>query len=253
MPHQTIDYDPVAELYDHYVRADYDFAFFRDETAAAAGPVLELAAGTGRLSLPLAAQGVDLTCVDHSPGMLAVLHRKLAAAGLAAEVVTADLCQLALGRHFRLAILPFQSFHEIVGRARQHEAMRSVFAALVPGGRFVCTLHNPQVRRRSVDGVARLVGRFSTPDGTLVVSGFEVGGRPVVERTQLFELYGPDGLLRWKRLQPMAFELLERADFEATATAAGFRIRHLWGDYGRGPFVENESPVMLYDLERPTG
>ena len=158
------------------------------------GPVLELMAGTGRLSLPLIEAGATLTCVDSSAGMLEVLSRKLARRGLRADVCCMDACRLELPADFELAILPFQSFMEIVGEDRQREALAAVSRCLAPGGRFLCTLHNPEVRRAQVDGALRVVGQFPGDDGTLVVSGFERGGHPVVERLQFFELFGPDGL-----------------------------------------------------------
>jgi len=245
-----IDWDSVAEIYDLYVTADYDVPFFLAETAKAEGPVLELTAGTGRLSLPLARAGVRLTCVDGSPGMLAVLSRKLKERGLHAEVRRADVCELELEMSFALAILPFQAFMEIVGQERQRRALGAVFAALDAGGRFICTLHNPAVRRAQVDGVLRVVGRFPTPDGSLVVSGFENGGQPVVTRLQFFEIFGDDGHLRSKQLLPMEFELIEKDSFESMAQDAGFRIVELYGSYDRSPFDADRSPVMIWVLQK---
>ena len=77
MSNPQIDYDSVAELYDLHVTADYDIPFFLSEAAKAAGPVLELTAVTGRISLPLLEAGIRLTCVDGSRGMLEVLSRKV--------------------------------------------------------------------------------------------------------------------------------------------------------------------------------
>ncbi|MEW5757329.1 MAG: hypothetical protein AB1810_13605 [Pseudomonadota bacterium] len=50
---QGIDYDSVADVYDLYVTADYDIPFFVQKALNAKGPVLELTAGTGRLSIAL--------------------------------------------------------------------------------------------------------------------------------------------------------------------------------------------------------
>jgi SAM-dependent methyltransferase len=250
MSNLQIDYDSVAEIYDLYVTADYDVPFFLSEAAKVGGPVLELTAGTGRLSLPLVEAGVRLTCVDGSRGMLEVLSRKLKERGLHAEVLCADVCRLQLSRPFQLAILPFQSFMEIVGEGRQRQALSAVFACLTPGGRFVCTLHNPVVRRTQVDGVLRIVGRFPTQDGTLVVSGFEQGGRPVVTRLQFFEFFGNDGHLRSKQLLAMEFAFVEKGHFESMARDAGFRVLDLYGDYDRSPFDANRSPVMIWILEK---
>lgn len=250
MSNLQIDYDSVADLYDLYVTADYDISFFLQETANVNGPVLELTAGTGRLSVPLVRAGTQLTCVDSSRGMLDVLSRKLREHGLNAGVRCADVCALELPASFQLALLPFQSFMEIVGEDRQRRALAAVFACLVPGGRFICTMHNPAVRRAQVDGALRIVGRFPVPDGTLVVSGFEQGGFPVVERLQFFEFFGSDGRLRSKRLLPMAFAFVEKADFESMARDTGFDVIELYGNYDRSSFDADRSPVMIWVLRK---
>jgi SAM-dependent methyltransferase len=246
-----VDYDSVAPLYDLYVKADFDVPFFVSEVGRVKGPVIELTSGTGRLSVPLIEAGADLTCVDCSPGMLDILSGKLAERGLQAEVRCADVCRLDLPSRFDLAILPFQSFMEIVGEESQRAALAAVLACLRPGGRFICTMHNPAVRRSQVDGVLRVVGRFPTPGGSLVVSGFEQGGRPVVSRLQFFEFFGHDGRLVWKRLLPMEFVFVERAEFERLAAGAGFRVAQLYGNYERAAFDATTSPVMIWVLEKP--
>lgn len=123
-------------------------------------------------------------------------------------------------------------------------------AEMAPGGRFLCTLHNPAVRRAQVDGVLRVVGSFPAESGTLVVSGFEQGGRPVVKRLQFFELFGPDGRLLWKRLLPMEFAFVEKDAFEEMARGAGFRVTGLFGSYDRAPFDPERSPVMIWSLAK---
>ena len=248
MPH--IDYDSVAEIYDLYVTAEYDVPFFLSEIREVKGPILELMAGTGRLSLPLIEAGAALTCVDSSQGMLDVLSRKLDQRGLRAEVRCMDVCRLNLPSRYELAILPFQAFMEIVREEDQRAALKSVFACLAPGGRFLCTLHNPPVRRAQVDGVLRVAGSFPAENGTLVVSGFEQGGHPVVKRLQFFELFGPDGRLLWKRLLPMEFAFVEKEAFEDMARSAGFRVAGLFGSYDRAPFDPDRSPVMIWSLEK---
>jgi SAM-dependent methyltransferase len=218
-------------------------SFFKEEASRIAGPVVELTSGTGLLSIPLIEAGVDLTCVDFSQGMLDALIRKLEKRGLHAVI--------HLPERYELAILPFQSFMEIVGEERQNAALAGVFTCLRPGGRFICTLHNPTVRQRQVDGLLRIVGHLPLEGGTLVVSGVEQGGRPVVSRLQHFEFYGSDGRLSWKRLLPMEFELISAERFAAMATEAGFAVAQVYGDYDRTEFDPSVSPVMIYVMEKP--
>ena len=248
---RLIDYDSVADIYDLYVTVDHDLPFFLHETENVAGPVLELTAGTGRLSLPLVEAGVRLTCVDVSRKMLDVLSRKLKARGLGAELVCADVCEIGFSERFQLVLFPFQSFMELVGELRQRRALAAVFSSLLPGGRFICTIHNPAVRRLKIDGVLRIVGRFPAGDGSLVVSGFETGGNPVVNRLQFFEFFGPDGVMSSKKSLPMEFELIARDRFESMACDAGFTVVDLYGDYDRSPFDADWSPVMIWVLQKP--
>ncbi len=194
-----------------------------------------------------------LTCVDGSQGMLDVLSRKLARRGFQAEVLCMDVCRLDLPPRFELAILPFQAFMEILDEERQRAALAAVFRCLAPGGRFLCTLHNPAVRRVQVDGLLRVVGRFPANDGALVVSGFETGGNPIVSRLQFFEMFGADGRMLWKRLLLMEFTLVERDAFEAMARSAGFRVHQLYGSYDRASFDPARSPVMIWDLVKEAG
>jgi len=250
MNNLQIDYDGIADIYDRYVMADYDVPFFLAEITGVKGRVLELTAGTGRLSLPLIEAGASLTCVDCSQAMLDVLQHKLDKQGLHAELHCADVCRLELPDRYALAILPFQSFMEILGEENQRAALAAVHDCLAPTGRFICTMHNPAVRRAQVDGVLRLVGRFPDPDGTLVVSGFEQGGHPIVSRLQFFEFFALDGGHVWKRLLPMEFTFVEQAAFERMAQDAGFRIVQLYGDYDRAPFDPVKSPVMIWVLEK---
>jgi hypothetical protein len=145
---------------------------------------------------------------------------------------------------------PVLSFMEIIGEENQRAALAAVFKCLAPGGRFICTLHNPAIRRKQVDGLLHLVGQFPTEDGTLVVSGFEQGGNPVVSRQQFFELFDVEGRLLEKRLLQMKFAFVEKDEFEQMAQSVGFRAVQLYGNYDRAPFNPAQSPVMIWVLEK---
>lgn len=245
----------VAGLYDAYVTTTADHAFFLAEVCAAGGPILELMAGTGRLSLPLAEAGADLTCVDLSGPMLDRLRAKLAAKGLHADVVEADIRELALPRRdFALAILPFQSFAELLTPEDQLAALARVAHHLAPDGRFICTLHNPVLRARTIDGQLRLLGSFPLPDraATLLLWSTQqlLPDGVTVRAAQLYEIYDRDGRLSEKRRLDVRFRLVGRAEFEALARSVGFRVVALCGDYDRSPIADERSPCLIWTLAR---
>jgi SAM-dependent methyltransferase len=246
----------VAHLYDTYVTVTADIPFYR-RAAVSDSDVLELMCGTGRVSLPLAAAEVRLTCVDASSAMLAILKEKLARLPELAgnvRVVQMDVRQLALGRQFDLVLLPFQSFGEIVSADDQQQALTRIRQHMKDGGQFICTAHNPHVRRKTLDGQFRLLGRFPLEEeqGTLLLWGLATcnPATQLVEGVQLYEAYDSVGLLQSKRLLEIRFVLLERDQFEARAAAAGLRVAMLYGDYDWAPFDEETSPYMIWVLEK---
>ena len=214
------------------------------------GAVLELMAGTGRLSLPRIEAGATLTCVDSSAGMLEVLSTSWPGGGSTRTSVAWTRAVWNCPRTSSSRSSRSSRSWKSSARTRQQKALAAVARCLAPGGRFVCTLHNPEVRRGQVDGTLRVVGQFPGNDGTLVVSGFERGGHPVVEHLQFFELFAPDGRSLWKQFFPMEFAFVEPDAFERMARAAGFRVAHLYGDYARSPSKPARSPVMIWDLQK---
>jgi SAM-dependent methyltransferase len=254
----AIAWDWVAALYDTYVTVTFDLPFWLRQTASVrGGDVLELMCGTGRVTLPLARAGRRVTAVDASAGMLARLREKLAEQpDLAASVqaVQQDVRTLDLARQFPLVLLPFQSFAELVTPEDQRRALARIYRHVSDGGRFICTLHNPALRRATLDGQLRLVGRFphSEASGTLLLWSWATYSAEtrLAEGIQLYEEYDAAATLQRKRMLPIRFALLERDQFEALASAAGFRVVALYGDYDGGPFEPDRSPFMLWTLAK---
>jgi SAM-dependent methyltransferase len=250
---ESIEYRRVADLYDTYVTATFDIPFFLNETRqVAGGTVLELMSGTGRVSVPLIEAGVRLTCVDISPELLGCLRDKLQARGLQATVLAMDVRELSLPQQYDLIILPFHSFSELVLEADQRAALARIREHLSPTGRFICTLQNPAVKLKTIDGQLRLWGKFalSDPPGTLLLWGMQQLGpdRRIVEGLQMYEEYDGNGLLRSKRLMELRYCLHSRDEFAHLAGTMGFRVERLYGDYEYGELHEMTSPFTVWVL-----
>jgi len=247
-----IRYDDVADLYDLHVTIDRDVPFFVTEAQRVSGKVLELMAGTGRVSVPLVEAGVELTCVDASEGMLQRLRDKLRAKGLSAVVHRADIRDFDLRERFALALIPFHSFSEIVEPTDAERALDSVVRHLSPDGRVIVPLQNPPVRLREVDGALRLTSSNEIDGGRLVVSGFERFDplTRIVARTQFYELFDERGRLETKRMLEMRFRLMSRPEFEELVGQVGLEREALYGDYNYAEFDERTSPFMIWVLRR---
>src|SRR6516225_7487129 len=81
-----------------------DVAFYERLACETGGRVLELACGTGRIALALAASGLDVTGVDISDGMLTMARCKIAgrpaSVGGRLTLINQDMSQLSLGLRF---------------------------------------------------------------------------------------------------------------------------------------------------------
>ena len=79
-------YDSIADLYDPWSASVVeDVGFYLDEARRSGGPVVELGVGTGRIAVPIAADGIRVIGVDSSRGMLEVCARRAALAGVEAR------------------------------------------------------------------------------------------------------------------------------------------------------------------------
>jgi SAM-dependent methyltransferase len=248
----AFDYCLVADIYDKYVKTDLDVAFFREESGKAAGRVLELMCGTGRLTMHLLAAGVSLTCVDSSPHMLSLLREKLRRSGLSADVIEQDVTCLSLQDKYALAIIPFNSFSEITATSPQLAALASIRRHLLPGGKLIVTLHNPIVRLKRIDGLNHAMGRFPLDErgNVLCLNTCEHydPSSGMVTGQQVFEASDEAGGPLWRRAIDIAFRLFTLEQFEDLAARTGFRVEAIWGNYDRSPFVEEASPFIICNL-----
>jgi SAM-dependent methyltransferase len=249
---KSIEWGRVAPFYDLYAQATFDIPFFVQEATTIQGNVLELMAGTGRVSLPLVKAGVHLTCVDNAPEMLAILRQKLAREHLSAQVYDMDVRDLALDQRFDLIVIPFHSFGELIASDDQKRVLARIYAQLAERGRFICTLHNPSHRLRSVDGQLRLVGTYPGVDPQTSLFFWSVSSSDpatnIVHAWQFYEHYDQQGRLQEKSMLEIRFALPQRAGFETLAEAAGFQVLSFYGDYAYTAFQEETSPYMIWVL-----
>lgn len=145
-------YDLTAPFYDEDMGRNADarsVGWYVSHAAAAVaqagGPVLELGCGTGRITLPLAASGLDVVAIDRSRPMLDVLSRKLAAARPDARVrpVALDMRWLDFDTCFAAILCPFSTLGYLVDTAERTRTLASVKRYLAAGGMFLLDMFIP--------------------------------------------------------------------------------------------------------------
>jgi SAM-dependent methyltransferase len=156
--------DPrLADSYDADMGAEADamrdtpfYLALAREAAAQGHAVLELACGTGRVTLPIAREGIDVAGLDNAAAMLAVARRKAAAEDLDVTWVEADIRDFDLGRSFGLIIVPYRSFLHLLTAADQAACLAAVHRHLIPGGRFALNFFAPPFSAGPAPAISRI-------------------------------------------------------------------------------------------------
>ncbi len=140
--------DPAYYASAYADRAE-DVAYYVDVARRHRGPVLEYGCGEGRILLPMARAGLEVTGVDLSEPMLAALATRLGdeTKAVRARVKTrsGDMRSLRLRRRFPLVLCTFNTFLHLYTRDDVERFLASVRAHLTPRGRFVVDVSVPVV------------------------------------------------------------------------------------------------------------
>jgi SAM-dependent methyltransferase len=117
-----------------------DLSIWRELAERAGGPVLDLGAGTGRVTLDLAERGHALTALDSDPELLDELARRAEEGGLAVRCIRGDARSLPETEPFALAIAPMQFLQIMGGPAERGRLLSGVAEGLAPGGVFAAAV-----------------------------------------------------------------------------------------------------------------
>jgi SAM-dependent methyltransferase len=119
---------------------DADLPLWRDLARQAAGPILDLGAGTGRVTLDLAEAGHDVTALDADPVLLEALAERARARDLNVRCITVDARTLDATGLFELVLAPMQFVQIMGGEPGRAALLKSVAACLRPGGAFAAAI-----------------------------------------------------------------------------------------------------------------
>lgn len=143
-------YDRIADVYAADMGSSMafdDVGWFRRQCQRHRGQVLELGCGTGRVMLPLLADGIDIIGIDRSLPMLQRLRAEARSRGLAANVAQMDLQALALDASFAVIMAPYSLVTYLPGKDDLDQWVASVVPLLADGGALILDAFVPRAIR----------------------------------------------------------------------------------------------------------
>jgi SAM-dependent methyltransferase len=140
---QESGYEGVGEFYDLFAD-NTDIPFFLEYARRTGSPILDLAAGTGRVTFALAQEGIDVVALEQSQSMLAVAYDKLRKSpedvASRVKLVQGSMHKFSLDQKFALIMIP-NSFGHLLTTEDQLSAIHCVRDHLLNGGRFILDLY----------------------------------------------------------------------------------------------------------------
>ncbi|HET8968850.1 MAG TPA: class I SAM-dependent methyltransferase [Gaiellaceae bacterium] len=225
-------YEGFAAVYDDWA-ADMtdDIDFYVDLAREAEGPVVELAAGTGRISIPIVERtGRRVLGIDLSPAMLARARENAAEAGVELELREADMRDLDLVAATDLVICPYRALLHLATWTDRRRVFERVARALRPGGRFAWNAfvfdHRYAVEYdgKWQDEPLRHLTTYAAGDSRIDIS---LGDGPTLS-------------LWW----------IARSEWEGLLDVAGLETEALYGWFDRRPF-DDSSREFVWVARKP--
>ncbi|MHC4839807.1 MAG: class I SAM-dependent methyltransferase [Planctomycetota bacterium] len=248
-----------ADLYElHAEGVPGDIRYF-SKLAKVAGRVLDLGAGSGRVSVAMAKVGAKVAGIELSEDMLRLADKRISRLDVATakriSLYHGDMRDFDFGRKFPLIIIPFRSFQHLMTPEDQRACLQCCHRHLTKTGRLVIDLFDPNLRilgdNLSHNGTSlRKLQDIPYKDGHITVSNFRLmcPGEQRIEEDWHYEYFSADGLSRWKKLQRLKLRYSYRFEMEHLFELEGFKVVKLEGDFRGGAYDHGTEQLWTVKL-----
>jgi SAM-dependent methyltransferase len=192
------------------------------------GRALELAIGTGRIAVPLAARGIPVDGIELSPDMAAKLRAKPEAAGIG--LTMGDFADVGVDGTYRLIYVVYNTFFNLLSQDDQVRCFQNVAVHLDPGGVFVIEAFTPDWLFRLRDHQYVDAERVELDSVTFDVARHDPVAQLLVESHVTL---GPAGVT----VAPIVCRYCWPSELDLMARMAGLRLISRHGGWQGEPFT----------------
>ncbi len=246
-----------AELYDlAYENRRKDVDFFIDYSRRAGGRTLELGCGTGRILIPTAIAGCEITGLDLSPYMLKICQEKLnkqpGEVRERVKLIQGDMTSFNTGETYSLVTVPFRPFQHLISVEEQKACLKCVHQHLTPHGLLILDIFHPYPPRlvysEKYTAEVEDLPETQLPDGrklrrTNRTIAFH-RDQQFNEVELIYYINHPDGKTE-RLVQSFPFRYFYRYEVEHLLELCGFRVVEIFGNFDKSEF-SNNSPEMIF-------
>jgi SAM-dependent methyltransferase len=213
--------------------------------------VLEVACGTGRVALDLAARGSRVSGVDLSADMIEIARAK--SHGDNPTWCVGDMRSFDVGERFGLVLIPGHSFQFMLSADDQVATLRRIHDHCLPDGLLCVHIDHPEI-----DWLGSLPTVPGEQERDQPIIDPVSGERYRLARSWTYEraTQTATAYLTWEQLEPgddviariqmppMPQHVVGRTEMEHALRRSGFTIEALYGDFNHGPFVGSSSEMI---------
>jgi ubiquinone/menaquinone biosynthesis C-methylase UbiE len=234
-----------AKIYDGMNTSLFDLQFYKSWLPKNKdAQILELCCGTGRLTLPIAQDGYDISGIDYTSSMLKQAKIKASELGLKIKFIEADIRTLNLQEKYDLILIPFNSIHHLYDNKDLFKTFNVVKNHLKDGGLFLLDCFNPNIQY-IVDGEKEQqeIATYKTDDGRNVL----------IKQTMRYESKTQINRIEWHYYINGLFDSIQNLDMrmffpqelDSYLEWNGFDIVQNFGDFDEEEFNDNSEKQIF--------
>ena len=247
----------IAEFYDTVPRSKTrnDLKFYIEQAQQSGGPVLEMGCGTGRVLIPTARSGVNITGIDLSNNMLSICRRKLQQetpnVQNRAKLVFGDIRNFDLKSKFKLVTIPAGTFELLITVEDQLSCLGNVYRHLDPGGQFLLEVFDRDLNNlmsKNSEEESSKEPPYLMSDGTSVVVKSKNTDFNVLDQTATTEIIyyttNLDGSQE-RIVHSLILRHFFRFELEHLLARSGFEVKTLYADFDRSQYGSKPSRELI--------
>ncbi|USG64719.1 methyltransferase domain-containing protein [Brevibacillus ruminantium] len=228
-----------------------DVEFYLDMARQSGGEVLDLACGTGRITIPAAEGGVSVTGLDLSTEMLARAQEKAEQQGVSdrLQLIQGDMRSFDLQKSFALIMIPFRSFLHLLHIQEQMKALSCIRKHLAPGGKLVFNVFVPKISHlyeESEKMSLRSTYRLETGEEVAMWDYTRYDHfQQLSEVTRTYERISPEGIVQEKVVGRFTLRYIFPAELHHLLRLNGFKVTQRFGSFAKTPFDSTSSELII--------